>query len=256
MNPRNIKHHTMLIGIVLLFFLSACTKQIKPTTDAIKQDASLEELLALYQNRLGMNTDLKALIKVDADLGERGHHTLQSAWRSSKKEIQLRGFNSFGGTLFELNVDSNSFSLKIPSEPHVFEADLDFYESVAGKQIPFGSLDLLRWVQRGGVPDTAFPNIPMLEKGERFYTLYLFVMIQGRAVLSEKVFIDRTAFRVKRIEGFDPTGIRRGIIVLDDYKMIDGRQFPLSMKGIGGGEVIDLRFHEVSFPEPKSAETP
>ena len=239
-----------LLGMVCLFVLSACTKQIKSTPVEVKQDASLEELLSLYSQRLKMNSTIKALVKVDADLGPRGRHTIQSTWRSSQEHIHLRGFNLFGGTLFELDVTTASFSLKMPSDPQAFEADLDFYEEVAGRQIPFGSLDLLRWVQRGGLPDTTFPKIPVIEKGEDLFVLYLFTLFEGRAILEEKMFIERTAFRVTRVELFEHTGLGNGVIELNDYRVVDGREFPFSVKGTSGSEVMRLTFKEVSFPSP------
>ncbi|MFQ5589017.1 MAG: hypothetical protein ACE5F7_09270 [Nitrospiria bacterium] len=246
----------IVAGLSLVFLLSACAKQIKPAPVVVQKDATLEELLEIYKQRLRMRMPMKALIQVEADLGARGRHTIQSAWRSSKGDIQLMGFNPFGGTLFELNVDADSFFLKIPSESREFEGELDFFDAAAGKQIPVGSLDFLRWVQRGGTPDTAFPRVAMLEKDARFFVLYLFTMTQGRAVLEEKVFIERTAFRVKRVERFDDNGFRRGTIELGNYQRVSGRDMPLSMKGTGGGKVIHLTFREVAFPEADSGATP
>lgn len=238
-----------ILGLLCLFTLSACQgKQIKPTPAIPKQDASLEELLSLYRQRAQMGSNIKALVKVDADLGERGHHSIQAAWRSSKEDIHLHGFNLFGGDLFKLNIDASSFSLKTPSDPEAFEADLEFFSEVAGKKIPFGSIDLLRWVQRSGTPDTTFPKIPVLEKGEDYFTMYLFSVFEGRAILVDKIIIERSAFRVKRVELFDYTGLRRGLIELDNYQRVDGREFPFSVKGISGSEVITLSFKEVSFP--------
>ncbi len=255
MNDMFSRYRPLFMSMALFFFLAACTKQIK-ATPVVKQDATLQELLSLYKQRLSRNTPMKALLKVDADLGARGRHSFQSAVHSSIRDIHLRGFNLFGGTLFDLTVNDRSFSLKTASDPKPFEADLDFYEEMAGRQVPFGSLDLLRWVQRMGVPETAFPKIPMLEKGEAFFTLYLFLVYQGQAHLEEKVFIERGAFRVTRVELFDPSGLRRGTIELGNYQNVSGRDVPFSIKGQGGGEVIDLSFKEVSFPQNSSGKTP
>lgn len=247
---------TVLLGLLCLFTLSACSgKQIKPATTLPKQDASLEELLSLYQQRAKLSSNIKALVKIEADLGERGRHNIQAAWRSSPEFIHLRGFNLFGGDLFKLDVGATSFSLKTPSDPKAFEADLEFFDQIAGRQIPFGSIDLLKWVQRGGIPDTAFPKIPVLEKSDDFFILYLFSIFEGRAILVDKIFIERSAFRVKRVELFDYTGLRRSFIELDNYQLVDGREFPFSVKGVSGNEVISLRFKEVSFPPPATEQS-
>jgi len=99
----------------------------------------------------------------------------------------------------------------------------------------------------------AFPKIPVLEKSENHFTIYLFSIFEGRAILIDKIIIERTAFHVKRVELFDHTGLRRSIIELDDYRPVDGRDFPFSIKGITGGKTITLTFKEISFP-PKTAE--
>lgn len=239
----------LFLGLVCLFTLSACSsKQIRPTLDIPKKDASLEELLSRYQQHAKMHSNIKALVKIETDLGERGHHSIRATWHSTRDLIQLRGFSLLGGDLFRLDIDDTSFSLKTPADPQTFEADLDLFEEVAGKQIPFGSIDLLRWVQRGGLPDTAFPKIPVLEKRENHFIIYLFSVFEGRAILVDKLFIERTTFRIKRVELFDHTGVRRGLIKLDDYRLVEGREFPFLVTGIAGNGVITLKFEEVSFP--------
>ncbi|VAX32935.1 hypothetical protein MNBD_NITROSPIRAE01-1406 [hydrothermal vent metagenome] len=243
----------ILLGLLCFITLSACSgKQIKTTSPIPKQDASLQELLSLYQQRSEMNSNIKALVQVNADLGTRGHHKIQSVWQSSKDTIHLRGLNLFGGDLFRLDIDATSFSLKTAADPQALEADLEFFHEIAGRQIPFGSIDLLRWVQRAGLPDTAFPKIPVLEKSETHFTIYLFSIFEGHAILIDKIIIERSAFRVKRVELFDHTGLRRSIIELDDYRRVDGRDFPFSVKGITGNEIITLNFKEVSFPPTKT----
>lgn len=243
----------LFLGLLCLFTLSACqSRQIKPILDIPKKDASLKELLSLYKQPAKIHSNIKALVKIETDLGERGHHSIRATWHSTRDLIHLRGFNLLGGDLFRLDIDGTSFSLKTPADSQTFEADLDLFEEVAGKQIPFGSIDLLRWVQRGGLPDTAFPKIPVLEKRDDYFIIYLFSVFEGQTILVDKLFIERTAFHIKRVELFDHTGVRRGLIELDDYRQVEGREFPFLVRGTAGNDVITLSFEEISFPLTKT----
>ncbi|NOY85225.1 MAG: hypothetical protein GXO96_10485 [Nitrospirae bacterium] len=46
--------------------------------------------------------------------------------------------------------------------------------------------------------------------------------------------------------------MRRSIIELDDYRRVDGQDFPFSIKGITGSKTITLTFKEVSFPSTQT----
>lgn len=251
---------SLLITSLFFFTLSACTKQIRPSPhpvpEAIKRDASLDELLHLYQQRQKTGSTLKALIEVKADLGERGKHTFQSAWRSANNRVNMKGFNLFGGTLFELDLSGSRFSVKVPSEGKVFEGDLEFFDDMAEDKIPFGSLALLEWLKRGGIPEVGPERIPALEKREDVFILYIFSSESGRGFLKEKIRIERTDFRVERVDLFDPAGLQKGTILLEDYREIEGRFFPFSIMGKSREQVLELNFKKLAFPpNPFSSQT-
>lgn len=241
-----------LLTILFFFTLVSCTKQIRPNlptaTEAVKRDASLAELLHLYKQNLKTRRTLKALIEIKADLGKRGKHDFQSSWRSEKNRIKMKGFNLFGGTLFDLELNGSGFSIHIPSERKVFEGDLEFFEDMAGEKIPFGSLGLLEWVKRGGIPEVGPDLIPALEKRDHAFILYIFSTESGRGILKEKVWIERTAFRVERVEFFDHEGRQKSIAIFKDYREVKDQIFPFSITGKHRGQVLELNFKEVSFP--------
>ena len=237
-------------GCLSLFFFSGCTKQLRSTPPSIQKDASIEELLSLYQKRLKGTESLKALMEVTANFGDRGRHRFQASLHAHNNQSRIRGFDLFGGTLFDLRLNDVFFSLKVPSEKMPVEAELEQFESVAGEKLPFGSLDLLEWVQRGGLPALTLRDIPALEKGKDFFILYLFSIERGMARLRQKIHIERTHFRVKQVELFDRSGLRRGMLTFDNYRKVDGHDFPFFVKGSGGGEGIVMTFREVSFGEP------
>jgi outer membrane biogenesis lipoprotein LolB len=235
-----------LLWVLILVFLSyGCTKQVRSSPTITKKDASLEALLNLYQNRLNPNFGIKALMEVKTLNPNQGGHSFLASWHSKKDTIRIRGFNLFGGTLFELQLEDPTFFLTLPSENKRLEAPLDELEQVAGGKIPFGSLELLEWVKRGGVPLITGLTVPALEKREGHFILYLFTVEKGRARLQEKIWIERTRFWAKKVELFDRTGLRRGVILLDDYRRVGSRYFPFSVSGNTESKTISQNFREV-----------
>lgn len=250
-NPAQRPDRYRLLWVFVLVVLSTgCTKQVRSSQAIVKKDASLESLLNLYQNRMEPGFGMKALMEVKTQHPDQGGHSFLASWHSKKDAIRIRGFNLFGGTLFELQLKDPTFFLIIPSENKRLAAPLDELDQLAGGKIPFGSLELLEWVKRGGVPHVAASAIPALEKGDDLFILYLFTVEQGRARLREKVWIERAAFLAKKVELFDRSGLRRGVILLDDYRRIGRRHFPFSIRGKTGGETVSLNFREVSWVTP------
>lgn len=201
----------------------------------------------LYRHRLDDTRQLKALMQVDADLGARGKHTFQAAWKTGDDHTRIRGFNLFGGTLFDLTLTASAFAIKIPSEKKEFEGDLGIFNKIAGEKIPLVSLEPIDWVERRGIPEIGKKQIPALEKTDGFFILYLFSSTEGMGRLEEKIWIERVEFRVTQVEQFDRSGVRRGILKLGDYRKINGKAVPFYLKAIGREETIELKFKEVSF---------
>jgi len=242
-----LAHYRFVMVWVLLFLSVGCTKQIRPEGEAVKKDASLEELLDLYQLRREELPGFKGLMDVTANFPQQGRHTFQATLRSEGDQIRFRVLNLFGGTLFDLMIDGPAVSFTFPSEKKKFEGTLDELEDRIQNDIPPGSIDLLDWLSRAGIPDIESPLIPALEKGEDRFILYLFITDGRKAQLVEKVWIERTAFRVRRVETFEASGAVGGVMTLDDYRNVGGHDFPFSVDGESRGQKISARFKEISI---------
>jgi len=192
-------------------------------------------------------------MEIKADLGPRGTHSFQAAWRAQNSRTKITGFDLFGRTLFDLSLNPSLFSIAVPSEQKVIEGDLDTFEASAGEVIPLASRDLIAWINRGGIPDLASPRITALEKGNDFFILFVFLNEGGKGRLLEKIWIERMAFRVEKVALYNRFGQQHGIMEFKDYRQIEGKAFPFAVKGSGRGEVIELTFREVSFPIPTEA---
>jgi hypothetical protein len=238
---------------ILLLLSEGCTKQIRPEKEVIKKEASLEELLTLYRIRREAVPDFKGLMEVTANFPQKGRHTFQATVRSQGDQIRFRVFNLFGGTVFDLMMDGPAVSFTIPSEQRTFEGTHDELEAQIQTEIPPGAIDLLEWIGRGGVPEIEPPFIPALEKGDDFFILYLFTTNGRRANLVEKIWIERTAFRVKRVERFDASGAIGAVMALEEYRKVGGHDFPFLIEGESRGEQISVKFKEIS---PLSKEKP
>lgn len=238
-----------LFSLSFFILLTACTKEIRPTPAALQKDASIEELIALYQKRVNETTGFKALMEVTANLGNRGRHTFQASLHAHNNQRQIRGFDLFGGTLFDLRLSGRFFSLSIPSERKTLRGKLDQFEALAGEKIPSGLINLLEWVTRSGLPEVPFADTPALQKEQHFFTLYLFSTDGNIGWIRQKLQIERNAFRVQQVDLFDLSGSRQTMIKLDHYQKVEGRDFPFSVEGHGPGGKIILKFKEVIFDE-------
>lgn len=235
------------LGLVVLLLVAGCTKkELRPVEEGVKKDASLEELLTLYQLRLQEWNGFKGLLEITADSKRQGRHTVQASWVLQGGETRIRGFNLLGGTLFELRLAGPRVTLQLPSERRTIEATRDEFEEQIQSAVPIGSPALIDWVNRGGIPDPAPPALPALEKGEERFLLYLLRALPGKAVLQEKIWIERTAFRVERVELFDFNGARRAFLTFGDYRRIGAHEFPFEVRGESEGEQVTLRFKELS----------
>lgn len=238
---------------VLLLLSVGCTKQIRPEKEVVKKDASLEELLNLYRLRRDAVPPFKGLMEVAAHFPKQGRHTVQASVRSEGNLLRFRAFNLFGGTLFDLTVEGPDVSLTIPSEKRTFQGTREELEAQIQTEIPAGAIDLLEWIRRGGGPEVVPPFIPALEKGDDFFILYLFLTDGIEGDLVEKIWIERTAFHVTKVEYLDPEGTLSAVMALDDYRNVGGHDFPFSIEGKSGGEKISVKFKEIS---PLSREKP
>ncbi|TAK02490.1 MAG: hypothetical protein EPO39_13325 [Candidatus Manganitrophaceae bacterium] len=241
------------LGLVVLLLLSACAKgELRPAEEAVKKDASLEELLTLYQLRREEWNGFKGLLEITADSKRQGRHTFQASWVFQNGETRIRGFNLLGGTLFELRLAGPRVTLHLPSERRTIEATRDEFEEQIQEVVPIGSPALIDWVNRGAIPDPSPPLLPALEKGEERFTLYLLRALPGKAVLQEKISMERTAFRVEQVEMFDFSGERRAFLRFADYRKVGKQDFPFEVRGESQGEKVTLRFKEVSLIGPPS----
>ncbi|WDT74202.1 MAG: hypothetical protein MPW16_13150 [Candidatus Manganitrophus sp.] len=239
------------LALVMLLLVSGCAKkEIRPVDEAVKKDASLEELLTLYQLRRQEWSGFKGLLEITADSERQGRHTFQASWVHRNGETRIRGFNLLGGTLFELRMAGPRVILHLPSEQRTIEATREEFEEEVRTAIPIGSLALIDWVNRGAVPDTAPPSLPALEKGKDRFILYLLRALPGKAVLEEKIWIERTAFRLERVERFAMMGERSGRLIFGDYRKVGRQEFPFEVRGESEGEKVTLRFREVSPAVP------
>lgn len=237
----------LLLAVVGSLLLSGCAKkQLRASEEKPRKDASLEELLDLFRLRREAIGGFKGLVEITAESRRQGRHTFQASWTAQNDQTRIRGFNLLGGTLFDLRVADPMVTLQIPSERRTIEATRDEFEAEIGAAVPIGSLDLIDWVSGGAAPKIGPPLFPALEKGEDFFVISLLRVLPEKAVLVEKIWIERTEFRVTRLERFDFTGAPRGRLTFDDYRRVAGSEFPFDVSAESGGEKVSLHFKELS----------
>jgi hypothetical protein len=63
--------------------------------------------------------------------------------------------------------------------------------------------------------------------------------------LTQKVWIERTDFRIEEVNLFHPSGKQEATILLGDYHLVEGISYPFSVKGKADGKQMEIVFKEL-----------
>lgn len=238
-----------LAFVFFTLFPVGCERTIRPTSDThIKKDATLEELLALYDLRFRELSSLKGLARVEVTTPSIGKQGFQAALYLTRPDgFRMRGFNLFGGTLFELEYQEGENRLFIPGEEHT--VGMDELLGPSGP-LPPGFSDFL------GIPQVVSPEIPVLEKKEEhFYLMMVEVKPDQLPQLKKKFVIERSNFHVEQAIYYSPSGFPEVTLSYEDFREVQEFLLPFKVTGESPYGEARLRFMEmVANPPPKKLE--
>ncbi len=237
---------THTVGWIILIILTGCAVRAPLPQDALKKDASLQELLHLYQNRRDEMKGFKGLANVTVASPRSGRQRFKAAFFSEHGQIRIEGFDLLGGTLFDFTMTPSTASLTIPLKRKTIHLSRDAFEKIAQKEAPFGSIEFLDWIKRAGIPEVT-PYVPVLEKTDDFLILSLMAFHQEKASLQEKVWIERSALWVKKVEVFDPAGALRAVVRMDHYRKVGQQDIPFVVEWENQQERVAVQFTEVAL---------
>ncbi len=231
-------------GWVILVVLTGCAFHLPQ--EAIKKEVSLQDLLHLYQNRLDGIKGFKGLANVTVASPRSGYQKFKAAFFSGHSQIRVEGFDLLGGTLFDFTITPSTASLTIPLKRKAIHLSRDAFEKLVQKEAPFGSIEFLDWIKRAGIPEIT-PYVPVLEKTDDFLVLSLVAFPQEKASLQKKVWIERSALWVKKVETFDPAGALRAVVTMDRYRRIGQQDIPFVVEWETQQERVAIQFTEVAL---------
>jgi hypothetical protein len=217
---------------------SACTHAVRPEPPVVKRDASLEQLLALYDLGYRKLSSVKGLARVEVAAPSVGKQSFQAAiYLARPEEIRIEGFDLFGGPLFDLVSRGGETRLFVAGKEK-----REGLERLIGESGPLrpGFADLL------GIPQPHPPGIPVLEKEEDQFNLMILRPRPGLPPRLEKKFvIERAEFRVIRALYYAPSGFPESTLSFSDYRRVNTFWLPFKVEGESAHGKVRLSFSEL-----------
>ena len=166
-----------------------------------------------------------------------GRQTFEATWRSENGQTDLRGFNLFGQTLFRLTASESLLSF-FPSRGEAVRWRSD---EPSGIEMPIGSVEMIKTVNRAGVP--ALPETAYFHLKQRDGIM---LTVQENGGAATVYGIERTHLNVIRAESFNAAGQWVSTVTFDDYRAIGATVFPFRIEADSRDGKVVLTFKEVT----------
>lgn len=193
--------------------MSGCGPRYSIAPEPPLLSASLKDLLDRLDHRTQSIQTLKALLTIRS---ERQAAVTSSLFYSRSPEgappsLRVKGFDSFGRTLFDLIWSNDRVLLTIPGQGRVLESGPDKRE---GPSLPaeFGleAAELRQAVSAMVGPFVESGEIPVLEQVGPNYLIHLIRVSGGGGRLTKRLWIERSRLRLIREEIFERAGSTEG----------------------------------------------
>jgi outer membrane lipoprotein-sorting protein len=242
--------------ILLSFFLiNACTPRY--LTPKLYREATLEDLIGFVQGRDEKIKTVSASLRMGfKDLEkEDSRHCLGVFLFEKPDRFRIRAYPQLGPTLFEITSDGESLWIYIPKEGKVYSTRLyppSANGPVRNPKRPAAKFDFDFRDLRSTFFVSELLGMPgitkYLEKKEKEYILYL--TKNGR--LLEKIWIERSAFLVTRIEKFGQDDSLDLEVSFEKYHRVDDIDFPLEVRisKPQEGQILTFFIQRVKLNDP------
>ncbi|MEP6887957.1 MAG: hypothetical protein ABI945_06500 [Nitrospirales bacterium] len=272
-----IRHFALLI-LPCILLLSGCAFWAKPSEPALEtplQEATLERLMGLLQEREAEIRTLKGLFGAQIQgPGIPGTQRVEGAVVYHRPDaLRLRGFNRLGMRLFELAVGEDRYTLRLINGKVLTGnmTDLNRVEKIAR---PF-RLSLLAMTGITGTPPVAKDERALLTDEAERYRIDIFAPgngINGSDIPYRRIWFDRRSLHVVQEDRLTPTGDIDATVHFDDFRPVnlppDGaiaqagtssvksvlKPFVIRAEESQGPSSLQLTFREMSPNMPLTAE--
>lgn len=214
----------LLVSVVL--WASSCTTRVtrEPAPDLALQEATLERLITLLQEREAEIQTLKGLFSAHIQgPGIPGTQRVEGAIVYHRPDVlRLRGFNRLGMRLFELAVGEDRYTLRLINGK-VLTGNMTDLNRVEKLARPF-RLSVLAMTGIIGTPSVAMNEQAALkEEGER-YRVDVFAPsdgMNGSAAAYRRIWFDRRSLHVVQEDRLTPTGEIEASVHFEDFRPVN-----------------------------------
>lgn len=261
--------------VLLLAGCSLWTKPQVPVLETPLQEATLERLMGLLQEREAEIQTLKGLFGAQIQgPGIPGTQRVEGAVVYHRPDaLRLRGFNRLGMRLFELAVEEDRYTLRLLNGKVLTGnmTDLNRVEKIAR---PF-RLSLLAMTGITGTPPVAKDERAVLTEEAERYRLDVFAPgngVNGSSIPYRRIWFERRWLHVVQEDRLSPTGDIDATVSFDDFRPVnlipDGvtaqigassmksvlRPFVIRAEETQGPSSLHLTFREMAPNRPLTAE--
>lgn len=220
-------HHFSFLILPCILLLSGCSlwaKPMPPAQEAPLQEATLEQLMGLLQEREAEIQTLKGLFGAQIQgPGIPGTQRVEGAVVYHRPDaLRLRGFNRLGMRLFELAVGEDRYTLRLINGK-VLAGNVTDLNRVEKMARPF-RLSLLAMTGILGTPPVAKnERAALMEEGDR-YRLDVFASGNGMSRSDSpyrRIWFDRRSLHVVQEDRLTPTGDIEATVHFDDFRPVN-----------------------------------
>jgi hypothetical protein len=193
----------------MIVLIAGCGPRYSIAPESPLRTATLRDLLDRLDRRTQSIQTLKALMKVSSEkqAGVTASLLFSRSTEGVTPSLRVKGFDPFGGTLFDLIWSNNRVLLTIPSQGRVMESAPD-KRGVPSLPAELGlEVAELRLAVSAIVgPFMESDDIPVLEQVGSNYLIHVIRVTGGGGQLQKRLWIERSQFRLVREEIFERAG--------------------------------------------------
>ena len=211
---------------------------------------SLNQLLALIENRQKAFTGFKGLVKVGFKVkreprGQSVHKIEGVLFFEKSGPWRFQGFDLIGRTVVDLLVTRGGFQIHLPFQGERFGGTLDQIPPIPLKSTHFLPQPLFPLVNALGPLSLKPLEVPSLEKKKETYHLHLRLFHGSQAFLNRKIEYSGRALDKTRVYLYNSDGDLEMMIAYQDFRSVNGIRLPFQVKARISDQELTLNFKEI-----------
>jgi len=213
-------------------------------------DLSLNQLLALIENRQKTFTGFKGLVEVGFKVKrEPRGQSLQKIdgvlYFEKSGPWRFQGFDLIGRTVVDLLITKGGFQIHLPFQGERFGGTLDQIPPIPLKSTHFLPQALFPLVNALGPLSLKPLEVPSLEKKRETYHLHLRLFHGSQVSLNRKIEYSGRALDKTQVDLYNSDGDLEMMIAYQDFRAVNGIRLPFQVKARMSDQELTLNFKEI-----------